>query len=35
MEANGGDKPKNLQGKKIAVSQDNTKKPQQNGGCCK
>jgi len=35
MEANGGDKPKNLQGKKIAVNPDNTKKPQQNGGCCK
>jgi len=34
MEANGGgDKPKNLQGKKIAVSQDNTKKPAQKG-CC-
>jgi len=35
MEANGGEKPKNLQGKKIAVSQDNTKKPAQNNGCCK
>lgn len=34
MEANGGDKPKNLQGKKIAVSQDNAKKPQPNGGKC-